>query len=142
MLCAKLLQSCPTLCDPMDCNPPGSSIHGDSPGQNTDLLQGLFPTQGLNPRLCSCISRWVLYTSTLVSPRLQSRGFQRVDTTECMCLHMHKHTHTHTSLTFPVQKQTLTHFTVPQRREPHLLSLSPSTQIGKDPLCHLTRVHS
>ena len=25
---AKLLQSCPTLCDPMDCSPPGSSIHG------------------------------------------------------------------------------------------------------------------
>ena len=25
---AKSLQSCPTLCDPMDCSPPGSSIHG------------------------------------------------------------------------------------------------------------------
>ena len=25
---SKLLQSCPTLCDPMDCNPPGSSVHG------------------------------------------------------------------------------------------------------------------
>ena len=25
---AKLLQSCPTLCDPMDCSPPGFSIHG------------------------------------------------------------------------------------------------------------------
>ena len=25
---AKLLQSCPTLHDPMDCSPPGSSIHG------------------------------------------------------------------------------------------------------------------
>ena len=25
---AKLLQSCPTLSDPMDCSPPGSSIHG------------------------------------------------------------------------------------------------------------------
>ena len=25
---AKSLQSCPTLCDPMDCGPPGSSIHG------------------------------------------------------------------------------------------------------------------
>ena len=25
---AKLLQSCPTLCDPMDCSPPGSSLHG------------------------------------------------------------------------------------------------------------------
>ena len=24
---AKLLQSCPTLCDPMDCSPPGSSVH-------------------------------------------------------------------------------------------------------------------
>ena len=25
---AQLLQSCPTLCDPMDCSPPGSSVHG------------------------------------------------------------------------------------------------------------------
>ena len=25
---AKLLQSCPTLCDPMDCSPPASSVHG------------------------------------------------------------------------------------------------------------------
>ena len=22
------VQSCPTLCDPMECNPPGSSVHG------------------------------------------------------------------------------------------------------------------
>ena len=27
-MCAKLLQSCPTLCDPMDGRPPGSSVHG------------------------------------------------------------------------------------------------------------------
>ena len=25
---AKSLQSCPTLCDPMDCSPPSSSVHG------------------------------------------------------------------------------------------------------------------
>ena len=25
---AKLLQSCPTLCDPMDSSPPGSSVSG------------------------------------------------------------------------------------------------------------------
>ena len=25
-------QSCPTLCDPMDCSSPDSSLHGDSPG--------------------------------------------------------------------------------------------------------------
>ena len=40
----------------MDCNPPGSSVHGDSPGKNARvgchaLLQGIFLTQGLNPGL-------------------------------------------------------------------------------------------
>ena len=45
---AKLLQSYPTLCDPMDCSPPGSSVPWDSPGKNTGvgchfLLQGIFP---------------------------------------------------------------------------------------------------
>ena len=55
-VCAKSLQSCPTLCDPMDCSPPGSSVHGNSPGKTTgvrccSLLQEIFPTQGLNPRL-------------------------------------------------------------------------------------------
>ena len=29
-VCAKLLQSCLTLCDPMDCSLPGSSVHGIS----------------------------------------------------------------------------------------------------------------
>ena len=28
---------CPTLCDPMDCKPPGSSAHGDSPDRNTGV---------------------------------------------------------------------------------------------------------
>ena len=61
---AKSLQSCPTLCNPMDCSPPGSSVHGDSPGKKTRvgchaLLQGIFPTQGLNPGLPHC--RWILY---------------------------------------------------------------------------------
>ena len=59
-----LIQLCPTLCGPMDCSLPGSSIHGDSPGKNTrvdchDLLQGIFPTQGLNPGLPHC--RQILY---------------------------------------------------------------------------------
>ena len=51
-----IAQSCLTLCNPMDCNPLGSSVHGDSPDKNTGvdchpLLQGLFPRQGLNPGL-------------------------------------------------------------------------------------------
>ena len=36
----------------------GLSVHGDSPGQNTGvsclLLEGIFPTQGLNPGLPHC----------------------------------------------------------------------------------------
>ena len=57
-------QSCPTLCDTMDCSPPGSSVHGDSPGKNTGmgchaLLQRIFPTQGPNPGLLRC--RRILY---------------------------------------------------------------------------------
>ena len=48
---AQSLRSCPALWDPMDCSPTGSSVHGDSPGKNTEvgchaLLQGIFPTQG------------------------------------------------------------------------------------------------
>ena len=31
------VQSCPTLCNPMDCSLPGSSVHGDSPGKNTGV---------------------------------------------------------------------------------------------------------
>ena len=31
-------QSCPTLCDPMDCGPTGSLVHGDSPGKNTEKV--------------------------------------------------------------------------------------------------------
>ena len=43
-------QSCLTLCDPMACNPPGSSVPGIFPGKNIGvgyhfLLQRIFPTQ-------------------------------------------------------------------------------------------------
>ena len=41
-----------------------ANVHRDSPGKNTGvgchaLLQGIFPTQGLNPGLLHC--RWILY---------------------------------------------------------------------------------
>ena len=60
------------FCNPMDCSLPGSSVHGDSPGKNNGvgchvLLQGIFPTQVLNPGLLHC--RWILYQlSYLGSP--------------------------------------------------------------------------
>ena len=57
-------QSCPILCDPMDCSPPESSVHGIGHSKNTGvgyhfLLQGTFLTQGSNP--CVLHYRWILY---------------------------------------------------------------------------------
>ena len=51
-------QSYTTLCDPMDCSPPGSSVHEILQGKNTGVgchfrLKGIFPTRGLNPCLLS-----------------------------------------------------------------------------------------
>ena len=63
---AKSLQSCLTLCDPMDCSPIGTTLDcpWDSPGKNTGvgchaLLQGIFPTQRSN--LCLLLCRRILY---------------------------------------------------------------------------------
>ena len=51
---SEVAQSCTTLCYPMDC-----SLPWDFPGNSTGmdchfLLQGIFPTQGLNPGLPHC----------------------------------------------------------------------------------------
>ena len=67
-------QLCLTLCDLMDCSPPGSSVYGDSTGKNTGggchaLLWGIFPTQVSNPGLPRYI--WILYhLSHQGSPRV------------------------------------------------------------------------
>ena len=85
-------------CHPMDCSPPGSSVHGDSPGKKTGvgchaLLQGIFPTQGLNSGHLHC--RRILYhLSHQGSPRIMewvaypfSRGsFQPRDWTHIPCV--------------------------------------------------------
>ena len=51
---SEVTQSCPTLCDLMDCSLPGSSVHGIFPGKNTEvgcrfLLQGNLPNPGIEP---------------------------------------------------------------------------------------------
>ena len=58
MLCS-VTQLCLTLCNPINCNLPGSSVHKNSPGKNTGvcchaLLHGIFPAQGSNPGLPQC----------------------------------------------------------------------------------------
>ena len=59
---AKLLQSHLTLWDPMNCSPPGSSVHGILQARILEWVampcQGTFPTQGSNLSLyVSCIGR-------------------------------------------------------------------------------------
>ena len=65
---SEVAQSCPTLCNPMDCSLPGSSVHEISQarmGSHSSglgchsLLQGTFTTQGSNPVLPHC--RQMLY---------------------------------------------------------------------------------
>ena len=70
--CAKSLQSCLTLCNPMDYSPPGSSVHGLLQARILEWVAmsfsrdipdpGIFLTQGLNLcllRLLHC--RQILY---------------------------------------------------------------------------------
>ena len=57
----------------MDCSPPGSSVHGESPGKNTGvgcqaLLHRIFPTQRLNPCLLSLLC-WQASSLPLAPPR-------------------------------------------------------------------------
>ena len=63
------VQSCLTVCDPMDRSPPGSSIHGVFQAGILEwvLLQGIFPTQGSNRCLLSLL-HWQA-DSLLLGPR-------------------------------------------------------------------------
>ena len=60
---AKSLQSCLTLCDPMDCNPPGSSVHAILQARILEWVAmpppGDLPEPGIEP-------------SSLMSPALQA----------------------------------------------------------------------
>ena len=68
---------CPTLWNPMDCSPPGSSESpGGSPGKNTgvgshSLSQGIFPTQHLLRllnRQAGALTIWVTREATPSRP--------------------------------------------------------------------------
>ena len=66
-VCAKSLQSCLILCDPMDCSLPGSSVHGKLQAKNLERVamphsRGYSqPWDGVQVSYVSCIGRQVLY---------------------------------------------------------------------------------
>ena len=61
--CAESLQSCPTLCDPMDCSPLGSSVHGILQAKILEWVAISPPRDLPNPEI------------TLASPALTGRFF-------------------------------------------------------------------
>ena len=50
-LCVLVTQSCPTLCDPMDCSLPGSSVHGILQIRPLDKIRLPFPSPWDRPDL-------------------------------------------------------------------------------------------
>ena len=68
---------CLTLCNPMDCSWPGSSVHGIS---QTSILEwiaisfsmGIFPTQGSNSHLL--LGRQIIYQWATREAHINSRG--------------------------------------------------------------------
>ena len=70
-----LPQSCPTLCDPVDCSLPGFSIHGISQAKILELVAISFSRGSSWPRdrswvfSLSCMGQWILYHwATLKAP--------------------------------------------------------------------------
>ena len=53
---SEVAQSCPTLCDPMDCNLPGSSVHGIFQARILEWVAISFSRRSSWPRDWTCIS--------------------------------------------------------------------------------------
>ena len=66
-MCAKSLQLCPTLCDPVDSSPPGSSVHGILQARILEWIAISYFKGSAPPRYQTsdifvfCIVRWVIY---------------------------------------------------------------------------------
>ena len=61
---AKSLQSCPTLCDPIDGSSPGSSVHGILQARILEWVAMHFSRRSSQPRdqtYLSCIGRRIFY---------------------------------------------------------------------------------
>ena len=50
VMCMLVAQSCPTLCDPMDCSPPGFSVYGISQARILEWVAISFSRGSSQPR--------------------------------------------------------------------------------------------
>ena len=95
-----LSQSCPILCDPVDCSPPGSSVHGIILARILELVTISFSRGSSLPRdhthisCSSCIVRQILYHwATLDQNNCTSIRFSSV-TQSCQTLRPRELQHT------------------------------------------------
>ena len=89
-VCTKSLQSCPTVCDAMDCSPSGSSVHGILQARILKwvaILQGIFPTQGSKPHLL-CLLHWQAGSLPLVPPGKPENDHIKVESSFFSCFSM------------------------------------------------------
>ena len=104
-------QSCPTLCDPMDSSPPGSSVHGISLARILEWVAISFSRGSSQSRdqtrfsCVSCIGRWILYHHNTWGAPIHSlpvyNVVSRTIDPESLYfllpqLYLHSTTHTHT----------------------------------------------
>ena len=72
-MCVLVSQSCPTLCDPMDCSPPGSSVHGILQERILEWVATLFSRRSSPLRYQTCVSciagGFLTISSTKGSPK-------------------------------------------------------------------------
>ena len=70
---AKSLQSCPTLCNPMNCSPPGSSVHGILQARTMEWAaisySGDLPHPGIEPVSPALAGRFFI-TGSMLGQRL------------------------------------------------------------------------
>ena len=64
--CLLVAKSCPTLCNPMDCSLPGSSVHGILQARILEWV-AIFFSRGSSQTLVSCIGRQILYHWTIMA---------------------------------------------------------------------------
>ena len=74
-MCVLLAQLCLTLCNPMDCSPPGSPVHGTLQARIMEWVAislSSQPRQGWNPGLLHC--RQILYQLSHKGSPFDNRG--------------------------------------------------------------------
>ena len=110
-------QSCPTLCDPMDCNPPDSSVHGIFQIRILELVVIPFSRGSSHPRDWTWVSR------------IMGRFFTAEQPGKCLVIYL--------GLSLPLEKAMAPHsntlaWKIPRTEEPDGLQSMGLLRVGHD----------